>query len=223
MGVKKVFIIGATEYSLMLNKIISTEKILEIQGHIVDKKDMGKYQSICNMRNIELYAFEEIIEKFQPENIAIINAVGYSKMNDIRFAVTEKCLKCNIEVLNYVSNQAVVLSDIKGVGNIILPNAFIGTGVTMGDNNIIYVNSTITHDILIGNNNFFAANVTIGGFVTVGNNCFLGMGSTIKNRISVSDKTLVGSGAYLSHTTNIGDTVVPTRSITLDKNSSCFF
>lgn len=216
----RIFILGATKYSFMIHDLIRQEHQYEIIGHSVNEKYIEDCRSICDEAGVDLFPLEDL-RQYAGENgvVYVLNTLGYTNMNKTRERVHNECLSRGYKSVNFVSNRAIVLSQLRGAGNIVFPGAYIGTNVFIGDCNVFYAGSVLTHDIQIGNFNFIAANVTIGGEIRIGNNCFLGMGATIKNRIKLGDYSLIGASAYLSHSTNECEVVVPEKSITLDKNS----
>lgn len=217
---RDIFILGATKYSFMIHQFIDQEHQYRVLGHTVNEPYIQGVQSECEKRNVNIYPLERLKDccrKGVP--ILILNTLGYTDMNRTREKLSIQCKQLGYNLVNFISNRAIVLSAVSGEGNIIFPGAYIGTDVTIGDNNVFYSGVVMTHDITIGNNNFIAANVTSGGEVEIGNNCFIGMGSTLRNRIKISDYSLIGASSYLSHSTRENEVIVPAKSITLDKNS----
>lgn len=216
---EKIIILGATKYSFMIHDMIESEHKYTILCHTVSKKDVNKYNNICFKNDTKLVPFEELTSCFKYEKIKILNTIGYSNMNRTRQAMSEKCLELGYQLINFISDKAIVSSNKIGVGNIVFPGAYIGTNVTLGDNNVIYAGSVLTHDITIYNNNFIVANSTIGGEVVINNNCFIGMGAVIKNRLEINDYSLIGAGSYVQRNVGFKQVVVPAKSLILDKNS----
>ena len=217
---KSIFVLGATKYSFMIHSFINQEGQYNVLGHAVNEAFIKDVQNECDRRNISLYSLESLFEIVGSKNkVYILNTIGYTNMNRTRQKLSDFCISLGYELINFISNRAIVLSDFNNYGNIVFPGAYVGTDVQIGNNNVFYSGSVMTHDISIGDNNFFAANTTIGGEVHIGNNCFLGMSSTIKNRVVLKDYTLIGAAAYLSHSTKEREVVVPEKSISLNKNS----
>lgn len=214
-----IFILGTTEYAFMLRTMIEQEDQYRVLGHTCSRSQIEKNKAICCKHNAALFPFEELSQITKGKTVRVLNAIGYSNMNDTRKFMFQQCLEFGYEPINYKSDRATILSDVIGKGNIFFPGAYIGTNVKIGDNNVFYAGCVITHDIDICDHNFVAANATVGGVVNIGSNCFIGMGATVKNRIDIADYTLVGAGAYVAETTARGDVVVPPRSITLEKKS----
>ncbi len=217
---KDIFILGATKYSFMIQRFIEQEKQYRVLGYTVNEAYIQDVKSECDKRGVKLYALENLKRYCSPNMpIWILNTVGYTDMNRTRERLSIQCQQLGYQFVNFISDRAIVLSEIEGEGNIVFPGAYIGTDVSIGNNNVFYTGVVMTHDIAIGNNNFVAANVTVGGEVEIGNNCFIGMGSTLRNRIKVANYSLIGASCYLSHNTHEREVVVPAKSLTLEKNS----
>ena len=214
---RDIFILGTTEYAFMLHTMIEQEKEFHVIGHTCSAEQVENNRNVCTKHFTELFPFEELGTIINQVNI--LNAIGYSRMNETRKRMSFECINRGYSLVNYISKRAILLSELKGTGNIVFPGAYIGTNIQIGDGNVFYTGSVLTHDIEVGEFNFFAANSTIGGVVTIGSNCFIGMGATIKNRIEIADYTLIGAGAYVDHSSNKEDVIVPCRSVTLEKKS----
>lgn len=123
---------------------------------------------------------------------SLIFCVGY---NDLK--QKEQRLKsliddgADIQNLN-LSQRCFSNSLFNGVGNIVLPDAFVEPGVTIGSGNILWSGTHICHDTTIGSVNFFAARSVVGGFVTIGNQNFFGFGSAIKQNKIITNGITVG-------------------------------
>ncbi len=124
-----------------------------------------------------------------------------------------------------------VLSDTyrAGEGTVIMPNAYIGNQVSIGNNCVIYPNVTILDHCVIGDNVVIQAGTVIGsdafyynkktnrpihykrmlsgGRVVIGNDVEIGAGCTIDR--GVSGDTYIGEGTKMDNLVHIGhDTVV---------------
>lgn len=216
----RIFILGTTKYSFMLHSMIEEEGQYQIIGHTVSRKYLENNYRICNDNEAKLYPLEHLKKYVNVnEKVKVLNTIGYTEMNQVRQRLFDECEKLGYESVNFVSSHALVFSNLIGKGNIILPGAYIGTNVNMGNNNVFYTGCVMTHDIEIGDNNFIAANVTVGGEVKIGNNCFVGMGAVLKNRITVKDFCLIGAATYLSQNLEREKVIVPPKSIVIEKKS----
>lgn len=166
---EKVFIIGTTEYSFMIHSMIEQERQYEVLGHTVSEKYIEENVKICEEKNTCLYAFEKLQDIVgNLKTVNVLNTIGYSDMNQTRQRMFEQCVALGYKPVDYISNRSICLSNLKGQGNIVLPGAYIGTNINMGDNNVVYAGAVLTHDILVGSHNFIAANTTVGGRCALG-------------------------------------------------------
>lgn len=215
----KIVIFGATQFSSMLHQIIERESAAKIVAYTINENYISD-KSIKHYNKYPLVPFEEIENIYPPSDYKILNSIGYLKMNSIRQSTTGNCINKGYEIFSFISKDARVFSDLNGIGNIVLPGAFIGYDVEVGNSNIFYTGCLLTHHVKVKNNSFIAAGCTIGGYVTIGSNCFLGLNSTIKNRVNINDYSLVGASTYISKDTEAYSVYVPERSFKLEKLST---
>ncbi len=197
MGLNKFIIIGTTPFSAVIRNIIVAEG-----GDVIAYSTSRSFATEDTFDGLPIIYTEDILAKKVDADLSYINTIGYSKMNTIREKVHNQLKSMNLPIASYISKQSLVYTNKIGEGCIIMPGAFVGPDVEIGDSNIIYANTSITHHIKLGNYNFIGSGCIIGGNVSIGNNCFLGLNSTIKNRCSIDDYTLLGSGANLTKSTN---------------------
>ena len=215
---KKIIIFGTTVFSKMVARYIEMEQAATVVAFCVDEAYIDEREILGK----PVVAFEKVDTVYPPSDYEFLNAVGYIKMNSFRQTVTQKCMQKGYKMCNYISNKAIVYIQITGYNNIVLPGAFVGFDVDMGNNNIIYSGCMLTHNIKIGSNNFLAANSTFGGSVEIGDNCFVGLNATVKNSVKIGNKCLVGAGAYINKNVQSGKVIVPAKNVILDKDSEEF-
>lgn len=218
----KIIIYGTTQFSRMCHRLVERESAAEVIAYTIDDQYLKSYGDNPHIDGLPIVGFEYLEDFYPPSNYKILNTIGYTKMNKLREEKTKACVSKGYQIYSFISKDATVLSEIDnmGKGNIILPRAFVGCDVILGDNNVIYTACVLTHDINIRNNSFLAAGSTVGGNVSIGNNCFIGMNSTIKNRLKVADFSMIGAATYLSADTEQYSVYVPERSKKLDKIST---
>lgn len=79
-----------------------------------------------------------------------------------------------------------------GVGNIVLANSVVNSGVRMGNFNTIQSNVLIGHDNVIGDSNFFTGHCAIGSNNKIGDGCFFGLNTSVNNYISIGSYVFCG-------------------------------
>jgi sugar O-acyltransferase (sialic acid O-acetyltransferase NeuD family) len=218
----KIVIFGTTQFSYMLHKMIEREDAAEVVAYTINERYMDRDSKNTYKQSL-LYPFEQLDKSFPPNEYKILISIGYTKMNSLRNEIANECKKKGYEIFSFISKSSTILTELNGIGNIVLPGAYIGCSVEVGDHNVFYTGSIVTHDIKVKNYTFIAAGCTVGGNVTIGSNCFLGMNSTIKNGVSIADFSLIGASSYIDKDTEPFSVYVPERSIKLEKCSTEMF
>ena len=194
MELTHLIINGTTRFSSMIASLIELEGIAKIVA-FTTKRSLITDESIDGKRVVP---FEDLCSVFDKNTHFILNTIGYSKMNTIRERVNRDIEQLGFRPFSYISKRAFVSvepDDLLSKGCIIMPNAFVGTNVIIGESVVIYNNCSLTHDIVIEDNSFIASGCVIGGNVVIGRNSFVGMNSTIKNRVHLAPFSLVGCGS----------------------------
>ena len=214
---KKVIIFGISDFADQIFRYNKRDRNFEIAAFTVDRE----YLKVSEFCGIPVIPFDEIPEKYSPEDIEFIIAVGYQRMNDIRKNTFEKIKKLGFSLASFVHPTAVILTDNIGEGNIILEGTVIGLDCKIGNCNIFKASTHISHDTVIGDYNYFSVSTSVAGEVEIKNNCFFGNNSTTNDKISIASYTLAGAGAYISHdVTDEYGVYVPARTVRLEHKTS---
>lgn len=214
---KKLILYGNTEFAKMMKYYIDTDTDREVACYTVEEKYINEKQ----IGLIDVVPFENINIKLYPiEQYEILICIGYSKMNNVRKRIFNKCKNMGYTVASYVHSSTKIPHGTKiGEGNIILENVTIQPFVKLGNSNLIWYNSTIAHNCVVGNFNTLCGMSSLSGCVKIGDNCFIGNNATIKDHILIRDYTLVGAASYINKDTEKYSVYVPERTIRLDKIS----
>ncbi len=147
------------------------------------------------VNGIEVYRFDEAVNKFKDEKIEFVISSGEP---GIRRIIYNKLNENNFKLINILHTKLVNFSYIKiGFGNIIDFGSQISCNVDIGNNNYINRNVSISHDTVIGDNCVISPGAVITGCVSIGNDVFIGAGSVIRNGIRIGDSAIVGMGAVV--------------------------
>lgn len=193
---KKVLVFGTTMFSAEIAEIMRAEGV-EVDGFVVDRQ----YKDCELFQNLSVFAFEDIEELIDINEVQLVLALGYSKMNEHRKAKYDYCKSKGYKVFTFVSQQAQVFTNKIGEGSIILPGAYIGPFSQIGVCTVVRPGTVLAHHDLIGDFNWIADGCTFGGGVKMGNFGFIGLGTTVRNEISIADDTFIGAHSYVRKNT----------------------
>lgn len=146
---------------------------------------------------VEVYTFEEILEKFNRNNLEFIVATGepvsrkilYEKLNQYRL----NCISFMEPGFTLSKSSSVAKGTIIHLGAVITCNVHIKEGC------LINKHVVIGHDVVIGEYSVISPNATIGGNVKIESSCYIGSGAVIRNGITVGENSIIGMGAVVIH------------------------
>lgn len=95
-----------------------------------------------------------------------------------------------------VHGSAIFLDNSKiGGGSVVMPLAFIGLNVTIGDHCLINTSAIVEHDTIIGQNVHIAPGAIVCGGAEIGDNSIIGAGATVLPKTLVTKNSVVRAGS----------------------------
>lgn len=131
-----------------------------------------------------------------------------------RAALVRDCVEpWNLDAVNVVHPSSTVEPDcLRGVGNIIGPDNYLGVNTTFGSFNVLHYRSSIGHHSRVGSMNFIAPNFHTGNTVTIGSGNFFGVGCQLAPEVTVGDDCRIQAGLTLFEDTADGRSyIAPSR------------
>lgn len=156
---------------------------------IDDTKESGTF------RDCKMYPFSEIIEKYAPDEMQIVVAIGepkYRKILGDRVRAKGYGLATLIHPLALVSPSAII-----GAGVVIQDYVDIAPEAYIHDNVCINGHTIIGHNVEIGENSQVCSHVIVTGSTTVGANTFLGAASAVRDHLSIGENVIISMGAIV--------------------------
>ncbi len=191
---KPLVIFGSGEIAQLAHYYFSSDSNYEVVCFTVDASYV-KEPLFCNL---PVVPFEEISERYSPNDHALFVALSYSKLNSVR---KEKFLAAKAKgykLASYVSSKATVLNGGKmGENCFILEDNTIQPLVSIGHNVTLWSGNHIGHHSVIKDHTFIASQVVVSGGVEIGEQCFVGVNATLRDHISIGDRCVIGAGALL--------------------------
>jgi sugar O-acyltransferase (sialic acid O-acetyltransferase NeuD family) len=152
---------------------------------------------------LPVIAFENIEEKFPPDEFSMFIALAYSEMNKKRTKFFNEAKNKGYELYSFIHPSTKIWDEFEmGENCFILANNVIQPFVKIGNNVLIGSNNLISHNTTIGDNCFITSNVTMGGHITMGKNCLVGLSATINQRIEIGNECIIGAGTIISKNIN---------------------
>jgi len=184
---KKVIIIGASGHGKVIADIIIKSGDI-ILGFLDDNKKEDDF--FCQY---PILGKSNDYKKFQEECEFVI-AIGNA---EIREKISLLC--SGVKWYTAIHPQAIISSiDVSiGEGTVVMANAVINSGASIGKHCIINTSSVVEHDNIISDFAHISVGAKLAGTVSVGRKTWIGIGATVKNNINICDNCMIGAGAVV--------------------------
>lgn len=191
---KKAIIFGTGPLAELVNFYLENDSSYSVEGFCKTSPESDTFccKPLCN--------FEEIEEKFPPDEYEFFVAIGYRKMNELRKEFCEKAKSKGYTLLSYISSKATYWDKANKIGEnvFIFEDNTIQPFVEIGCGTILWSGNHIGHHSKIGAYCFIASHAVISGYCNIGDQCFLGVNATLVEGITLGKKVLIGAGTYVS-------------------------
>lgn len=158
----------------------------------------GEYLKQDHMSGRPVVAFEELAQRFPPEEHDLFVGLGYGGMNRLRADKVAAGAAKGYRLASYASSKAVTWPGLAlGANSFVMEANVIQPFATIGANTILWSGNHIGHHSRIGDNCFIASHVVVSGNVEIGDNCFIGVNATLRDGIKVAPRCLIGAGALI--------------------------
>ena len=191
---RKVVIFGTTNFSRELSYYVEHDGGDEVAAYVLDKK----YMKESTLDGKKVIAYEELESVYAKDEIEILISLGYSRMNQNRKEVFERCKRDGWQIGSFIHSSVENLASSVGEGNLIMDKAELRFHSVIGDGNILMTKTVITHDCIVGDFNYFAGSNHITGYCNIGNYNFFGTNCVITDRRIIGNHNIVGAGVCLN-------------------------
>lgn len=183
---KSVVIIGAGGHGKVIADIVLNS------GDLV----IGFLDDGCNEKSVcgfpVLGKISDYVE--YKDNCMFVVAIGNAK-------IREKIVSELPDVNWYTAiHPTAVISKIKtniGCGTVIMANAVVNPGASIGKHCIINTSAVVEHDNIIEDYVHVSVGAKIAGTVYIGKRTWIGIGATAKNNISICNDCMIGAGGVV--------------------------
>jgi sugar O-acyltransferase (sialic acid O-acetyltransferase NeuD family) len=216
----KVILFGIGRGADVAFRFLKRDSEHEVRGFAAD----GKYLERDTFHDLPVVAFENIEQRFPPDQYKLLILLGYQRMNALR---AEKYLAAKAKgygFISYVNSQFYRAEDLNiGENCFIMDNQSISLDVKIGNNVVMWSSNHVGDLSSIGDHSWLASHVTIAADVDVRPYCFLGIGATVANKLTLGQRTFVGANALVASSTAENSVhVASSMSEAVDLDSSAF-
>lgn len=193
---KKLVIFGLGKMAQLAHFYFTNDSNYEVVAFTVDQK----YITDNDYLGLPVVAFEEVEKKYSFTQFDMFIAIGYKKLNSLRFNKYNEAKTKGYLLATYVCSKLTSWGDyIIGDNCFVLENQVIQPFVKIGNNVIIWSGNHFGHDVEIGDNTYIASHIVFSGYVKIGKSCFIGINATIRDGVEVGDECIVGAGVILNN------------------------
>jgi len=191
----KVVVFGAGKLAEVAYYYLTNDSPHDLAAFTVD----GAYQNTKELLGLPVVPFEELQQKYPPDDFRMLVVIGYQDLNRLRAAKVEEAKQKGYRLISYVSSSAVNLGGSKiGENCFILENQTIQPCVEIGNNVTLWSGNHVGHHSKIGDHCFITSHVVISGITTIEPYCFLGVNATIGHGVTIGRESVVGAGCLLT-------------------------
>ena len=191
---KKILIFGPGDFGQVAYFYLTKDSEYQVVGFTAHKNKIKDEK----LFDLPVIPFEEIEQKYPPDEFSMFIAIPYTNLNQIRAKIFSEVKQKGYELISYINSKATVWDDINvGENCFILENNVIQPYVTIGNDVIMWSGNHVGHHTVIKDHCFLASHVVISGKVTIEPYCFLGVNATIRDGVHIAKSNIIGAGAVI--------------------------
>jgi sugar O-acyltransferase (sialic acid O-acetyltransferase NeuD family) len=209
-------IFGTGTFAEVAHFYFTHDSDYEVVGFTVDASHLDRK----DLEGLPVVAFEEVADRFGPNETDMFVAIGYAGVNRLRAERYSRAKKLGYTLATYVSSRATTWPGLE-VGD----NCFVFEDNTLqpftriGDDVVMWSGNHIGHHSTIGDHCFITSHVVVSGNVTVGPYCFLGVNATIRDSIEIGEACVIGAAALIMRSTAAREVYVPEQTRPSERSS----
>jgi sugar O-acyltransferase (sialic acid O-acetyltransferase NeuD family) len=195
---KKVVVFGDGDVAQLAHFYMTHDSPDEVVGFTVD----GERQSADQFCGLPVSPFEDIVERYSPDEYDMFVALSYSRMNEVRARKYDDAKRRGYNLASYVSTKLVSWPGVEiGDNCFIFENQTIQPFVKIGNDVTMWSGNHIGHHSTIGDHVFMTSHCVVSGHCEVKDYAFLGVNCTLRDGITIGERSVVGAGATVMKST----------------------
>jgi sugar O-acyltransferase (sialic acid O-acetyltransferase NeuD family) len=190
----KLVIFGNQDLASLAHYYFKQGNEHEVVAFTLDRE----FISETTFEGLPIVPFEEIREKFSPQDHMLFAPITQKKMGKVRAEKFHQGKKWGYKFATYISPKVTRYPNNEiGENCFIFEDNTIQPFVSIGDNCILWSGNHIGHHSKLGSHIFITSHVVISGHVNVGDCSFFGVNATVRDALNIGEGTLVGMGALI--------------------------
>jgi sugar O-acyltransferase (sialic acid O-acetyltransferase NeuD family) len=169
----------------------------------------SSYKTTNEKFGLPVISFEEIQDRYPPDDFKMFVAVGYQDLNRLRARKYEAGKAKGYELISYVSSRASNPGNVQvGDNCFILEFAVLQPCARVGNDVFIWSGNHIGHHASIGDHCYIAGNVVVSGSTRIEPYCFIGVSATLGHEITIGGESLIGAGSLITKNVEPGSVYI---------------
>jgi sugar O-acyltransferase (sialic acid O-acetyltransferase NeuD family) len=191
----KVILFGAGKIADVAYFQLTHDSPHEVVAFTVD----GEYIHQKEKWGLPVVPFDDILNRYPPDDFKMLVAVGYQDLNRFRAGKYAEAKAKGYELISYVSSRAANFSNVAiGDNCLILENAVLQPCTQVGNNVFFWNGNHLGHHARIEDHCYVAGQVVISGTAVIEPFCFLGVNATIGHEVTVGRESFIGAGTLIT-------------------------
>lgn len=190
---RRLVILGCGNFGQAVHHFFVHDSEYEVVAFTVD----GQFLEAASFQNLPVVAFEEIEERYPPDDHDLFVAVGLRDINRLRAKKAHEAEARGYRLASYLSSGAIVPPGMRLEPNTwIMEGAHVHPFATVGRNAIIWSRSTVGFKSRVEDDCWLSAGL-LGDGVRLGAGTFVGLGATVASFVTVGKHNVIGAGAVI--------------------------
>jgi UDP-3-O-[3-hydroxymyristoyl] glucosamine N-acyltransferase len=203
VGKKPLILVGDSVFAEIAFEFFQFDSEFEVVAFSVERQFLKRQK----MFGLPVVAFEELSEKYPPQDHWIYVAIVFTQFNRLRTRLYREGKAKGYGIASYVSSAAQIRPNTHiGEHCFICEDTVIQPFTIVGNNVVIWSGNQICHQCSLGDNIFVLPNCIISDGVTLGANSIIGA------NVTVGSDRAIGKDSYLGPAVLI-ETDVPEGSV----------
>lgn len=194
----KIIIFGIQDFAELAHYYLENDSEHEVVAFSVNESFLPENKTF---HGLPIIAFENIEEKYSPNDYKFFAPMAPQKMNKLRENIYNNIKAKGYELISYISSKATLFNNSIGDNCFILENNTIQPFTSIGNNVILWSGNHIGHHSIIKDHIMFTSHVVLSGHCVVENYCVFGVNSTIRDGLHIEEGTFIAMSASIIRNT----------------------